>query len=106
IENLGAVSVVCLDKTGTITENRMEVKSVFRFEDGMLVLKEASTPAAAEVLGFATLASEQSPFDAMEKAILMAFAPVAENFPLTGLIQVDEYPLEGNPPMMTHIFRE
>lgn len=106
IENLGAVSVVCLDKTGTITENRMEVKSVFRFENGMLLLKEASTPAAAEVLGFATLASEQSPFDAMEKAILMAFAPVAENFPLTGLIQVDEYPLEGNPPMMTHIFRE
>ena len=31
IENLGAVTVICLDKTGTITENKMEVKSLYDF---------------------------------------------------------------------------
>jgi Ca2+-transporting ATPase len=28
IENLGSVNVICLDKTGTITENQMTVKSI------------------------------------------------------------------------------
>jgi P-type Ca2+ transporter type 2C len=32
IENLGAVNVICLDKTGTITENKMTVKSVYDFD--------------------------------------------------------------------------
>ena len=32
VENLGAVSVICLDKTGTITENNMTVKEVFSFK--------------------------------------------------------------------------
>jgi len=32
IENLGAVSVICLDKTGTITENNMQVKAIYDYE--------------------------------------------------------------------------
>ncbi|THU39530.1 cation-translocating P-type ATPase [Niastella caeni] len=105
IENLGAVNVICLDKTGTITENKMTVKTIYDFEqDALIDAGEKLRKSGA--LRFAAMASEQNPFDAMEKAILETLALYADhdltNFPK----QVYEYPLAGNPPMMTHIFYE
>ena len=104
IENLGAVNVICLDKTGTITENKMSVKTIYDFEkDALINVDEALKD--SNVLKVATMASEQHPFDAMEKAIQEAYAYSRDDhyrFPA----QVYEYPLQGNPPMMTHVFYE
>jgi Ca2+-transporting ATPase len=61
IEMLGAATVLCVDKTGTLTENRMAVKEVFAGEE-------------RRVLAYAALASELAPFDPMENAILSAAA--------------------------------
>jgi Ca2+-transporting ATPase len=55
IEMLGAASVLCVDKTGTLTENRMAV---------------VDTPQA--VVDVAALACEVDLFDPMEKAIVAA----------------------------------
>ncbi|HET7766436.1 MAG TPA: cation-translocating P-type ATPase [Burkholderiales bacterium] len=65
IEMLGAATVLCVDKTGTLTENRMAVKEVRAGEE-------------RAVLAHAALASELSPFDPMESAIL---AMAAERAP-------------------------
>jgi Ca2+-transporting ATPase len=74
IENLGAVSVICLDKTGTITENKMEVKTIYDFKSNSLVdLANQNNLSHSTLLHYAVLASEHNPFDAMEKAILQAF---------------------------------
>lgn len=104
IETLGAVSVVCLDKTGTITENRMEVKQLYDFERNILEeIKEGGVFQSREVLRYARLASEREPFDAMEKAIVTAY----ERYPENGTQipkMVHEYPLGGQPPMMTHLY--
>ncbi|WPV65633.1 cation-translocating P-type ATPase [Chitinophaga sp. LS1] len=105
IENLGAVSVICLDKTGTITENRMEVNSIYDFEKD---ITEIITPESAiksdKVLRYARLASEQAAFDAMEKAIIAAYERVPrEQAEKEEMIR--EYPLSGVPPMMTHVYR-
>jgi len=57
------------------------------------------------VLRYGRLASEAEPFDAMEKAIVEAYHlhlnPAGDN----GFHMVHEYPLSGQPPMMTHVYR-
>ena len=74
VENLGAVSVICLDKTGTITENNMTVKEVFSFKNGVVAeLGMDCKEHCLEVLYYARLASEEQPFDDMEKAIVTAY---------------------------------
>ncbi|MGJ4788629.1 cation-translocating P-type ATPase [Leptospira koniambonensis] len=71
IESLGAATVLCVDKTGTLTENQMKVKGlVSSFENSLF---EFQTPKVEEefhlLLEFSILASKKDPFDPMEKAI-------------------------------------
>ncbi len=104
IENLGAVSVICLDKTGTITENIMEVNSIFDFSRNSIEEVKGDVPLQSlQLLRIARLASEREPFDAMEIAIVKAYESNKQisNDP-TGIVH--EYPLGGQPPMMTHIY--
>lgn len=106
IENLGSVSIICLDKTGTITENRMEVKTVYVFDNDILVnIGDSNTTETADLLRYAVLASEMNPYDAMEKAIHQAYAAQVANNPFTSLTMVYEYNLQGKPPMMTHVYQ-
>jgi Ca2+-transporting ATPase len=105
IENLGAVTVLCLDKTGTITENRMQVKSVYDYSRDRLVdLGAGEKPADEKLLLYAALASESNPFDSMEKAIFEAYEESCDDKTYAGHTMIYEYPLEGRPPMMTHVY--
>jgi P-type Ca2+ transporter type 2C len=104
IENLGAVSVICLDKTGTITENKMEVNSMYDFDHNLTEEVKDDVPVQSlQLLRIARLASEREPFDAMEIAIVNAYERNNRNSNDPTNI-VHEYPLGGQPPMMTHIY--
>ena len=105
IENLGAVNVICLDKTGTITANKMAVEFVYHFSTNEMTTVDQHASSAKTVLHYAFLASEQMPFDSMEKAILEAYEMLEEE-PIPVLHMIKEYPLEGHPPMMTHVYQK
>jgi len=103
IENLGAVSVICLDKTGTITKNKMEVKEIYSYASGQIG-KVNSGQDISRVLVFARLACEREPFDAMEKAIVDQYKLLDNSSDYNKMDFIHEYPLGGRPPMMTHVY--
>jgi Ca2+-transporting ATPase len=71
IESLGAASMLCVDKTGTLTQNRMAVACLYadgRFHD--VVPGERGLPEPFhDVAEFAILASKRHPRDPMELAM-------------------------------------
>jgi P-type Ca2+ transporter type 2C len=98
VETLGAATMLCVDKTGTLTQNRMTVRQVFSHGDTFSLGQHAEQPippAFRELAEYSVLASQSDPFDPMEKAI-HAFAeaalPPAERS-RSGWILVREYPL-------------
>ena len=71
IEALGSATVLCVDKTGTLTLNQMTVRRLFagdEFYDIDSAGEGALPRRFHELVRFAVLASETDPFDPMEKA--------------------------------------
>lgn len=70
IETLGAATLLCVDKTGTLTENRMALSALV-VNDALFEVGDASSLPEQfhALLEYAVLASEKEPFDPMERAI-------------------------------------
>lgn len=110
IEMMGAATVLCVDKTGTLTQNRMVLAGLFA-DAGHLDLAapgEKDLPEDFhELLEFGMLASHRDPFDPMELAIKQAIQKMLEG---TEHIHcdwtlVDEYPLSRDLLAMSRVWQ-
>jgi Ca2+-transporting ATPase len=107
VETLGSATVICTDKTGTITENKMSLSQLYVFDTNTVIdANEKLNSEAEEVLSFAMWSSEPIPFDAMEIAIHEAYAKLESVDERPNYKLIHEYPLGGKPPMMTHVFED
>lgn len=106
VEALGAATVICTDKTGTITENKMQLSCIYDFEADKTYDYTKEAVAFNPVLEYAMWGSEISPFDMMEKSIHQAYTDTTTIDLRPAYAMVHEYPLSGKPPIMTHVFSD
>jgi len=105
VETLGSATVICTDKTGTITENKMSLAKIFVLKSNAIFnLEENLNEDEKELIELAMWASETVPFDPMEVALHQAYKGLTQNDERPNYKLIYEYPLDGIPPMMTHVF--
>jgi Ca2+-transporting ATPase len=105
VETLGSATVICIDKTGTITENKMRLAKLFVLKSQQIYSLQNGVPdEAKDLIRFAMWASEPIPFDPMELALHNAYTDTIKDDERAQYKMIHEYPLGGKPPMMTHLF--
>ncbi|MEO7651884.1 MAG: cation-translocating P-type ATPase, partial [Bryobacteraceae bacterium] len=110
VETLGGATVLCVDKTGTLTINRMTVTRIFAHDEDFDLAAHPAGPLPEpfhELAEFSILASQRDPFDPMEKAIHQLgedFLADTEHIHRDWTL-LHEYPLSPELLALSHVFR-
>jgi P-type Ca2+ transporter type 2C len=109
IENLGSATVLCVDKTGTLTLNKMSVSRLCTDSKMYEIDSTLKNPPECchELVEFSVLACKKDPFDPMEKAVTnFVEGEFAKTEHVHGDWQlIQEYPLSQKLLAMSNVWR-